>query len=36
MDDTGTDLWTLAGAWAEFEGGGVSVRAGVLQISPEG
>ena len=24
-DDTGTDLWTVAGAWEELEGGGVAV-----------
>ena len=25
IDDTGTDLWTVAGAWEELEGGGVVV-----------
>jgi len=25
IDDTGTDLWTVAGAWEELEGGGVAV-----------
>ena len=25
IDDTGTDLWTVAGAWGELEGGGVAV-----------
>ena len=25
IDDTGTDLWTVAGAWEEVEGGGVAV-----------
>jgi hypothetical protein len=24
-DDTGTDLWTVAGAWEELERGGVAV-----------
>jgi len=25
IDDTVTDLWTVAGAWEELEGGGVAV-----------
>ena len=25
IDDTGTDLWTVAGAWEKLEGGGVAV-----------
>ncbi len=25
IDDTGTDLWTVVGAWEELEGGGVAV-----------
>jgi len=25
IDDTGTDLWTVAGAWEALEGGGVAV-----------
>ena len=25
IDDTGTDLWTVAGAWEELEGVGVAV-----------
>jgi len=29
-DDTGTDLWTIAGAWEKLEGGEV------LDILPEG
>jgi len=24
-DDTGTDLWTVAGAWEKLKGGGVAV-----------
>jgi hypothetical protein len=26
IDDTGTDLWTVVGAWEELEGGGVKVK----------
>jgi hypothetical protein len=35
-DDTGTDLWTVAGAWEELEGFGGTVCGGVLYIFPEG
>ena len=35
IDDTGRDLWTVAGAWEELEGGGGAVLGGVLDIFPE-
>jgi hypothetical protein len=30
INDTGRDLWAVAGAWEELEGGGVAVLGGVL------
>ena len=36
IDDTGTDLWTVAGAWQGMAGGGGAVSAGVFDLPIEG